>query len=587
MSEEFDPVSLLSQQWKVLGHDGLGFTEIRIPQKGIQKFVRTEDEFVKTAMAYCKGPVYVGINPRRIESGKAEDITAITAIVLDFDPVRPKDTPSTDEQHDEAIRVATEFCHDHDGLLVDSGSGAHVYIPVKAIPITDFKAQGEMLHNFGKEVQERYSTPTIKVDSIFDLPRIIRCWGSRNTKSNRNCEFISGTLSRRDFKLSDYSSPIQSSESPRIAGCSQSVSIQGSPDQHLKLAVETNENLRRILRKEKSFTDRSGADFALISELFKEGFTSAEIKHVVYQSDKWNAKDRSDVEQDKEITRIYEKVKFEIPKKTGFAINDQDEYTKDLANRRMGILTGFPRWDRMTAGLKGGRFYVDAGRPGEGKTTRLVQLARNVAETGRRVMYFPTECAKTVIYDKLVSAETGINSMQFSDGSFTQEERDKISPAIKKVMALPLIVAENFSLKIVDIEKLVRNMSPDYVIVDFLNNMSYMDCNSPSELGANVIAIKNLGKKYNIPITLACQLHRKLPNTEYSLSDLKGTGKLEEEGDIITFVHSVDTKPYPVHAKVIILKNKFGETGVIKNNFYRATCKFEEVSEWGTDVSHM
>lgn len=582
---DFDPVALLTQQWKVLGHEGLGFTEIRIPQKGIQKFVRTEDEFVKTALAYCKGPVYVGINPRRIESGKAEDISALCSIVLDFDPVRPKDTASTDEQHDEAIKVASEFCHDHDGLLVSSGSGAHVYLPLTAIPITDFKTQGEMLHNFGKEMQERYSTSTIKVDSIFDLPRIIRCWGSRNTKSNRNCEFLSGTYSRRNFKLEDYKTvepiPGQTNrEQPRTT-------VNISTDERLKQSIETNENLRRILKKEKSFSDRSGADFALISELFKEGFKDQDIKKIVYQSNSWSAKDRSDVEQDKEIVRIYEKVKYDIPKKNGLAINDEDEYTKDLANRRMGIQTGFMRWDRMTAGLKPGRFYVEAGRPGEGKTTRLVQIAKNIAMSGRRVLYFPTECAKTVIYDKLVSAETGINCMKFSDGSFSSEDNEKIAPAIKKMLSLPIRVEENFSLKFSDIEKVVRNFSPDYVIVDFLNNMSYTDCNSPSELGANVISIKNLGKKYNIPITLACQLHRKLPNTEYSLSDLKGTGKLEEEGDIITFVHSVDLKPYPVHTKVIILKNKFGETGVMKNDFYRATCRFEEVQEWKSDVRPM
>lgn len=577
---DFDPVGLLTQQWKVLGHEGLGYTEIRIPQKGIQKFVRTEDEFVSAAMAHCKGPVYVGINPRRIESGKAEDVAALTGIVIDFDPVRQKDTASTDEQHDEAIRVASEFCRDHDGLLVSSGSGAHVYLPLTAIAITDYKSQGEALHNFGKEIQEKYSTATIKVDSIFDLPRIIRCWGSWNTKSNRPCEFLSGTYARRAFNLSDYKteqpSPIQPvQQSDRL----YEPASNGTIDERLQQSIQSNESLRRILCKDRSFVDRSGADFALISELWKEGFKESEIKKIVYNGS-WSAKDRSDSEQDKEILRIYEKVKYDITKKTTTAANDEDEYTRDVLSRKMGILTGFPRWDRMTAGLKGGRFYVDAGRPGEGKTTRLVQIARNVSMTGRRVLYFPTECAKSVIYDKLVSAEAQINSMKFSDSSFSSEDVEKIGPAIKKVMALPITVAENFSLKFADIEKLVRNLVPDYVIVDFLNNMSYTDINSASELGANVISIKNLGKKYNIPITLACQLHRKLPNTEYSLSDLKGTGKLEEEGDIITFVHSVNTKPYPAQAKVIILKNKFGESGFIKNDFYRATCQFQEVSEW-------
>lgn len=573
---DFDPYSLLCDQYKVLGHEGLGYTEIRIPKKGIQIFTQGMEEFVKSALQYCKNDCYVGINPRKNKSGKEEDVSNVTCIVFDFDPVRPKDAPSTDEQHNEAIRIAGEVSRKYDGLLVTSGSGAHVYLPLVPIPIIDHSGAADALRNFGKEIQAKYSTETIKVDSIFDLPRIIRCWGSHNNKSNRNCEFLSGNYKRQQFVLSNYATKHDIAISkPCVSGYATQSAIPITLQSRYDKFILSDARIPRIISGSIRYPSRSESDFAFASFLFKAGFNIEEVKALLPKNSSGKALERNTNDLDREVRRIYDKIKSDIPKQE--AKLTAEEYTKDLESRKPGIMTGFAQWDAKTAGLKGGRFYVDAGRPTEGKTTRLVQVAANVAKAGHRVLYFPTECARSSIIDKMLSAEAKVNLKKFQTGDFNADEKGRIQAILPGVLKLPIVVAENFSLKISDIERLVVKESPEYVIVDFLNGMSYDDPNNPSELARVVMGVKLIGKNRNIPLTLAAQLHRKDPKVEDSLSDLKGTGKLEEEGDVISMMKTIDTSCMPAKARLNIMKNKYGEPGIINMEFDRGWCTFKEV----------
>lgn len=578
IDDDTAPDVLLYEQYKVLGHQNLGYTEIRIPKKGIQIFTESAAEFIETAMKYCKSDTYVGINPRKIKNGLTEDVAYVTCIVFDFDPIRPKDQPTTDAQHQEAIRVASEMARANEGIIISSGSGAHVYLPINPIKVTDANATNEALRNYAKTIQDKYNTPEIKVDSTFDLPRIIRCWGSFNTKSNRPCKFLSGAYNsgRKTFRISEYESKVSAPATPQkavtqVAGPAQPA--LGKVDTKFASAANSNPTIRRMMEGAATFPSRSESDFAFAAALFRSGFTIPEVIYLLPRNPKGKARERNERDLFKEVNRVHDRIKDTLPKSQEMSEGD---YLKDLDNRKPGIMTGFKRWDNMTAGLKGGRFYVCAGRPTDGKTTYLVQQAMNVAAQGHRVAIFPTECARTTIIDKMVSAKTGVNLRAFQFGNFDSEERIKVEAAAKEVMKLPITIVENFSLTMDDVNRHVENISPDYVIVDFLQCMRYNDPNSTSELAANVIGIKSICKKRNIPVTLASQLHRKPQDVEDSMADLKGTGKLEEEGDVVTFIRTVNAEPYPCQSKASVLKNKYGEPGIIKLDFWRSTCTFTE-----------
>lgn len=565
---ELAPDYLLKEQYEALGHDGLGFTEIRLVKTGKQIFVSGMEEYVKTALSYIKQDVYVGVNPRKTQSGKTEDISHITAIVFDFDPVRPKDAPSSDEQHQEAIKLAGEFARSVDGLLVSSGSGAHVYIPIVPIAVSDHALATGALRDYAKTVQSKYTTKTVRVDSTFDLPRVIRCWGSFNSKSKRPCDFLSGQYNRQRFDISKYY-PVVPPERSAVLFVPKN-----DLEKKFQKAVERNSKIRDIINGTARYASRSESDFALASYLFRAGFSIGEAKLLLLKNPKGKAKERSERDLDAEIRRIWDKVSPTIPAETkGLDVN---EYIKDLESRSPGISTGFRRWDRMTAGLKGGRFYILAARPTSGKTTQLAQVALNIASQGHKVLFFPTEVSRASLVDKMVSLRSGVGLEAFQFGSFREEEKIRVLEQAKYINSLPLVIVEDFSLTIKKVQDTVESVNPDVVILDFLQCMRYSDVNNSSELGANVVAVKQICKERNIPVILASQLHRKPSVVPISLSDLKGTGKLEEEGDVVTFVNTINSDVYPVESEFAILKNKYGEPGTIKMKFYRATCRFEE-----------
>lgn len=194
---------------RFLGHDGLGVTEVRIisPDHGISGigFFDNEDAFVRTCVeASGKANVYVGIQPRpmrfldqapnriaRLRSGAHDqDIEAVTAIVLDIDPERPKDTASTEEELGKAIAQATELADwlESKGMVrpvrVMSGNGCHLWFAMPSLAVSDgSRAEiAERLKAFEARLRSRVTCPVVKLDSIYNLSRIIKVAGTLSVK---------------------------------------------------------------------------------------------------------------------------------------------------------------------------------------------------------------------------------------------------------------------------------------------------------------------------------------------------------------------------------------------------------------------
>src|SRR3990167_1229662 len=130
---------LLAYQYDLLANDGMGYTEIRVfPQT---YFCEGKEAFIAEAFKHINENAYVGIQPRVRKAGDISAINYLNTLCLDLDPVRPKDTGSTQEQHQEALSLATKIVNDlGSGTVVSSGSGAHVYIPIKPVQVEDREA---------------------------------------------------------------------------------------------------------------------------------------------------------------------------------------------------------------------------------------------------------------------------------------------------------------------------------------------------------------------------------------------------------------------------------------------------------------
>jgi len=563
---ETDTMSTLAYQREVLGHSGLGFTEVRIISKGVREFVDNDEALEASCMLHADTDNYISINPRYEKRGTNDAVKYLTCLVVDIDPIRAKDTASTDEQHDLAISVGQSIATAFPGtILVDSGSGCHVYFPVKPLAVTNAKALYASVKKWADGIRSKYAVAGVNIDSIYDLARLIRVWGSHNYKSNRPCVVLSNPFELKRFEFSFSQDDL--TEKP-------SAPVSATEERFLRVCV-TNPIISRIVSGESQFdNDRSASDFSFFAELTKAQFSPDEIWDLRHR----NPSGRKGEVKRADVDRVAQKIRDEEMPVTSL-IGDSDKYIRGLKNRTMGLKTGFPSFDEMVSGLKPQKVIVLAARPTEGKTTLAVQITRTLAEQGEMCLFFPTEVGAEPIYDKIVSAKTNINLKAFQNGGFTDAQMKDIVECKSYLAKLPFAVVEDFGLTVDRIEAHVAKVRPRVFVVDYIQALCYENGGEPREIAGAMRKIKEIAGDYNATAIVCSQLLRESDNkSPFSLSRLKGSGAIEEFGDVIAFMYTpVEEKfTYPRPVEFVVTKSKYSAIGNVPLKFWTSTCKLEE-----------
>lgn len=537
-AQTVDKQALLRQQYRVLG-SGLGVTELRTFQPHAKTYFSTsEDEFVEQALPLLEKDLFIGINPRKdTKPGTYESVSHLTCLVLDLDPIRTTDA-STEEQHKSAIDLGDRILRDiPGGFKISSGSGCHVYYPIEPIKVENWQELANSVKEWGEGFQRKYDTQEIKIDSIFDLPRVIRVWGSFNSKSKRQC---SPLQSIGEYRRSNI--PFKQQR--------ELIIVNGS--------IITGERNSTLFNYAISLIKQNQSKEDVIS------FTKAK-----------NQECRPPLAERELDALIHSALRYaEVPKAVDTNIRKADSaYFDSLKNRSMGVLTGIPQLDEMISGLKPQKLYIIAARPTSGKTTIITQILTNICEKGHSALFFPTEVGAEPIYDKIVSRRAGIDLRKFQNGTFEPGDVKRIEEIRAYLESLKLTIVEDFSVTVDKIEYAIKKYDPDFVAIDYIQAFAFNDPESVAEKGETVRRLKELAVKYNKPIILASQLNR--GDGKRNLRQLKGTGALEEFGDVIAFLETVDRLNYPRKVDLDIMKSKYSETGVISLKFYSSQCKFE------------
>lgn len=530
-----DTKTLLGKQYDVLGH-GLcgGVTEIRTFHDAKVYFSTSKEEFIEQALPLLNRDCYVGINPRKDTSkpGTYDCVSHLSCVVVDLD--------QKVNDFADAIEVMSKIMYHYPGgLPVNSGVGLHIYYPVSPIKINDWQPISEQLKKWGSYLKAKYETPKTKVDSIFDLPRVIRVWGSVNTKSGVICEpqTANDSWKRLSFPFKQEETKVETTNETIIQG------------------------------------ERNNALFKYAVSLVKQNYKQEDVIASVKVK---NSKDCRPPLAEREVdTIIQSAIRYqEIPKEVDSRVKKADQsYFNSLKNRKMGILTGITPLDEMISGLKQQKLYIIAARPTSGKTTILTQILSNICEQGKTCVFFPTEVGSEPIYDKIVSRRTGVSLRKFQNGTFTEDDLRAIESCKPYLESLKLTVIEDFSVTVDKIEYALKKYDPDFVAIDFIQAFAFNDPESVAEKSEVVRRLKELAVNYNKPIILASQLNR--GDGKRNLKNLKGTGALEEFGDVICFLETVDRLHYPRKVDLDVMKSKYSETGVIPMLFWSGTCKFE------------
>ncbi len=282
-------------------------------------------------------------------------------------------------------------------------------------------------------------------------------------------------------------------------------------------------------------------------------------------------------------------------------INDAYTMLKKAASRSdglSGISTGFRELDKMTSGWQPSDLVILAARPAMGKTAFALSMAKNIAiDQGIPLAFFSLEMSNVQLMNRVISNVTEIESDKLKTGQLRPEEWQRLDGRMKQLYGKPLFLDDTPSLSVFELltkaRRLVRENGVKIIMIDYLQlmNASGMNYGSRQEEVSTISrALKGLAKELGIPILALSQLNRGVENrTEGDkrpqLSDLRESGAIEQDADMVCFIHRPEY--YKIYAdangrdlrgmaEIIIAKHRNGAVGDVLLSFKGQFTRFQD-----------
>lgn len=279
-------------------------------------------------------------------------------------------------------------------------------------------------------------------------------------------------------------------------------------------------------------------------------------------------------------------------------MQDTFDYVEALMKRGgelTGLPTGFYKLDEMTGGLQPGELIVIAARPGMGKTALALNLARNAAvDHQRRVMIFSLEMTTRSLVMRLLAAEARIDSSTFRRGYIATHDHARLVTAAGRLANAKIWMDGSSAATILEMKAKARRMRAehglDLVIVDYLQ-LAQGDGRAErreQEISEISRGLKGLAKELDIPVIALSQLNRGPEtrggeNRRPMLSDLRESGAIEQDADVIAFiyrdeVYNRDSEEKRGVAELIVAKQRNGPTDTIELHFEARFARFDNLT---------
>lgn len=276
------------------------------------------------------------------------------------------------------------------------------------------------------------------------------------------------------------------------------------------------------------------------------------------------------------------------------------EANQDRTDGLSGVPSGFTGIDKVTLGWQESDLVIIAARPSMGKTAFVLTMARNMAVDHHiPVAFFSLEMSSKQLVKRLLVSETGLSSEKIRGGKRLMDyELVQLHERIKDLAAAPLFIDDTPSISVYELRskarRLVRNAGVKLIIIDYLQLMT-----GPPELRgmreqevSNISrSLKAIAKEMSIPVIALSQLSRDVEkrggNKIPQLSDLRESGAIEQDADIVMFIHrpdyygTEDEGAVPGQAQIIIAKHRNGSTDVVPMIFRKNEARFVDSNEGG------
>lgn len=256
-----------------------------------------------------------------------------------------------------------------------------------------------------------------------------------------------------------------------------------------------------------------------------------------------------------------------------------------------GLSTGFTDFDEMTSGLQKGDLIIVAGRPSMGKTTFSMNIAENAAiQSGAPVAVFSMEMPGDSLAMRMLSSIGRINQHSIRTGKLSDEDWPKLTHAVGILAEAPIYIDDTPALTPTELRAKARRLTREVggnlglVVIDYLQLMQVRGSgeNRTAEISEISRSLKGLAKELECPVIALSQLNRSLeqrPNKRPVMSDLRESGAIEQDADLIVFIYRDevynDDSPDKGSAEIIIAKQRNGPIGMVRQTFLGQFTRFE------------
>ena len=265
-----------------------------------------------------------------------------------------------------------------------------------------------------------------------------------------------------------------------------------------------------------------------------------------------------------------------------------------------GVPTGYKRLDKLTHGLKAGALIVIAARPGMGKTSLAMNLVEHAAlRAGKTCAVFSLEMPRSEIVERLICAYANVSMKKAQDGELSAKEWKKLMLAGDQLKKSKILIDDSSKITPAEIISKCRRLksSPDgldVIMIDYIQLMSGGDSaiagseNRQQEIASITRDLKVMAKELGVPVIALSQLKR-IQSKEPQLSDLRESGAIEQDADIVMFINRPEViatqeelasgKIVKGAAELIIAKHRGGEQGRVALKFIGEYTKFVDVDD--------
>ncbi|OIN89364.1 replicative DNA helicase [Candidatus Berkelbacteria bacterium CG_4_9_14_0_2_um_filter_42_30] len=260
-----------------------------------------------------------------------------------------------------------------------------------------------------------------------------------------------------------------------------------------------------------------------------------------------------------------------------------------------GVSTGFRDLDAKLAGLQKSDLVIIAARPSMGKTSLALNIAEHVSVEGKiPVAFFSLEMSKEQLVDRLISSQAGVDSWKLRTGNLSDEDFPKIGYAMGTLSEAPFFIDDSPGITVMEIRAKARRLQLEenlgIVFVDYLQliegRKSSGDINRVQEISEISRSLKNLARELNVPVVAMSQLSRAVehrPDKRPQLSDLRDSGSIEQDSDIVAFIYREDYYDDKTEKKgvteILIRKHRNGPIGNVELFFNAEQMRFRDLAK--------